>query len=112
MQNFGDVSMNKIQKAIESSQVPPLQPPPLPPFPFYPHRSVTPSLSMNQMMGSDAMKCKDNLLEELKPEFDRRFLECFTQGEPAACAEELMQEVQKIIAPETQNCELLYIGMI
>ncbi|GBM37519.1 hypothetical protein AVEN_4192-1 [Araneus ventricosus] len=46
----------------------PLQLPPLPPFPFYPYRSASPSSSMDQMMGSEAMKFKDNLPAELKPE--------------------------------------------
>ncbi|GBL73578.1 hypothetical protein AVEN_161528-1 [Araneus ventricosus] len=104
-------------QVIESSQpIPPLQPPPPPHFPFYPNRSASPSSnppSVSEMMGSEAVKFKDQLPEELKPEYERHLFECFTQGDPAACAEELIHEFQKRVAiPEPKDCELLYIAMI
>ncbi|GBO18567.1 hypothetical protein AVEN_201328-1 [Araneus ventricosus] len=76
-------------------------PPPLsPPFPFYPHRSASPSstapsVSMDHMMGSEPVKFKDDLPSELKPEYERHLFECFTQNDPAACAQNLMHEFQK-----------------
>ncbi|GBN91640.1 hypothetical protein AVEN_90171-1 [Araneus ventricosus] len=68
---------------------------------------------MDQMMGSEPVKFKDELPAELKPEYERRLFECFTQNDPAACAQNLMHEFQKRIAvPEPKDCELLYIAMI
>ncbi|GBM05591.1 hypothetical protein AVEN_244202-1 [Araneus ventricosus] len=75
---------NKIDEmdsqVIESSQpIPPLQPPPPRPIPFYSNRSASPSSnppSVSEMMGSEAVKFKDQLPEELKPEYERRLFEC------------------------------------
>ncbi|GFQ79730.1 uncharacterized protein TNCT_296871 [Trichonephila clavata] len=70
-------------------------------------------MTMNQMMGTDAVKFKNTLPNDLRQEYEIRLLECFTEPDPAACAEKLMHEFQKRIAPtEKKECELLYIAMI
>ncbi|GFQ80898.1 uncharacterized protein TNCT_619301 [Trichonephila clavata] len=108
-------SMNDLWKAMDipdSQEIPSSGIPPSPVSSQLPTLTSS-DMTMDQMMGTDAVKFKNTLPNDLRQEYETRLLECFTQPDPAACAEQLMHEFQKRIAPtETKECELLYIAMI
>ncbi|GFW07270.1 uncharacterized protein TNCV_3694621 [Trichonephila clavipes] len=108
-------SMNDLWKAMDIPYSQAITSSGIPPSPV---SSQVPELTssdmtMDQIMGTDAVKFKNTLHNGLRQEYETRLLECFAQPDPAACAEQLMHEFQKRIAPtEKKECELLYIAMI
>ncbi|GBO25797.1 hypothetical protein AVEN_102313-1 [Araneus ventricosus] len=104
--------------AIERSQQTQVvlsQPPPLPPFPFFylhrsaPHSSTAPSMSMDQMVGSEVVTLKIVYLQNsnlnMKDAFSDVSLKKFLQH----ALKILCTNSKKRIVPESKNNELLYI---